>query len=196
MLQRFIENFTYLGVFLMLFGAGLGLPIPEEAPVLAAGALAHEDVVRGWIALPVCILGVLSGAVVLYWIGPHWGEGVLDWRVVRRVLSREREERLKAAYHRHGVKIVFTARHVLGVRAAAFLTAGIAKIPFWKFLAVDVAAALVGVPIGFGIAFLFTDQLERVMADVRRVEHWLVLYALVGLAVWLAVLAYRQSRRS
>ncbi|OLC13970.1 MAG: hypothetical protein AUH29_11380 [Candidatus Rokubacteria bacterium 13_1_40CM_69_27] len=196
MLQRFIENFTYLGVFLMLFGAGLGLPIPEEAPVLAAGALAHEDVVRWWIALPVCILGVLSGDVVLYWIGHHWGEVVLDWRVVRRVLSREREERLKAAYHRHGVKIVFTARHVLGVRAAAFLTAGIAKIPFWKFLAVDVAAALVGVPIGFGIAFLFTDQLERVMADVRRVEHWLVLYALVGLAVWLAVLAYRQSRRS
>src|SRR2546425_997471 len=112
MLQRFIENFTYLGVFLMLFGAGLGLPIPEEAPVLAAGALAHEDVVRWWIALPVCILGVLSGDVVLYWIGHHWGEVVLDWR------------------------------------------------------------------------------------GVRRVEHWLVLYALVGLAVWLAALAYRQSRRS
>jgi len=196
MLQRFIENFTYLGVFLMLFGAGLGLPIPEEAPVLAAGALAHEDVVRWWIALPLCILGVLSGDVALYWAGRHWGERVLGWWLVRRILSVERERTLTEAYHRHGVKIVFTARHVLGVRAAAFLTAGIAKIPFWKFLAVDVAAALVGVPIGFGIAFLFTDQLERVMADVRRVEHWLVLYALVGLAVWLAVLAYRQSRRS
>ncbi|HEV8643172.1 MAG TPA: DedA family protein [Methylomirabilota bacterium] len=196
MLQRFIENFTYLGVFLVLFGAGLGLPIPEEAPVLAAGVLAHENVVRWWITLPVCILGVLSGDVVLYWVGHHWGEVVLDWRVVRRVLSREREERLKAAYHRHGVKIVFTARHVLGLRAAAFLTAGIAKIPFWKFLAVDAGAALVGVPVGFGIAFLFADQLARVMADVRRFERWLVLCALVGLAAGLAVLAYRQSRRS
>src|SRR3989442_8366149 len=132
MLQRFIENFTYLGVFLMLFGAGLGVPIREEAPVLAAGALAHEDVVRWWIARPVCILGVLSGDVVLYWIGHHWGEVVLDWRVVRRVLSREREERLKAAYHRHGVKIVFTAPHLLGVRAAAFLTPRIAQISFLK----------------------------------------------------------------
>src|SRR2546422_3067147 len=97
MLQRFIENFTYLGVFLMLFGAGLGLPIPEEAPVLAAGALAHENVVRWWIALPVCILGVLSGDVVLYWIGHHWGEVVLDWRGVRRVPSRGRGGRAKAA---------------------------------------------------------------------------------------------------
>lgn len=196
MLQRFIEHFTYLGVFLVLFGAGLGLPIPEEAPIVAAGVLAHQDVVRWWIALPLCLLGVLSGDIVLYWVGHHWGEMALDWRVVRRVLSREREERLKAAYHRHGVKIVFTARHVVGLRAAAFLTAGIARIPFWKFLAVDAGAALVGVPIGFGIAFLFTDQLARVVADVRRIERWLVLYALVGLAVWLALLAYRQNRRS
>src|SRR2546426_8554800 len=126
MLQRFIENFTYLGVFLMLFGAGLGLPIPEEAPVLAAGALAHEDVVRWWIALPVCILGVLSGDVVLYWIGHHWGEVVLDWRVGPPVLSREREERLKGAYHRHRAEIVFNARHLLGVRGPAVLTAALA----------------------------------------------------------------------
>src|SRR3989442_5355329 len=109
MLQRFIENFTYLGVFLMLFGAGLGLPIPEEAPVLAAGALAHENVVRWWIALPVYILGVLSGDVVLYWIGHHWGEVVLDWRGGRRVLSREREGGLEAGFPPPRVRIVFSA---------------------------------------------------------------------------------------
>jgi membrane protein DedA with SNARE-associated domain len=196
MVQTFIENFTYLGIFLVLFAAGLGVPIPEEAPVLAAGALAHEDVIRWWIALPVCIAGVLSGDIVLYWVGHHWGERILDWRMVRYVLTREREERLMNAYRRNGVKIVFTARHVMGLRAAAFLTAGIAHIPFWKFIVVDTVAALVGVPVGFGIAFLFTDQLARVLADVHRLERWLVLYALVALAAWLAFLGWRQNRKS
>jgi membrane protein DedA with SNARE-associated domain len=196
MVQHFIEQFTYAGLFLVLFGAGLGLPIPEEIPVLAGGVLAHENVVRWWVALPVCIAGVLSGDIVLYWVGHHWGEHILDWCVVRHVLTRDREEKLKAAYVRHGVKIVFTARHIVGLRAAAFLTAGIAGIPFWKFLAVDMLASFIGVPVGFGIAFLFTDQLESVMADVHRLERWLVLYALAGLAVWLAILAYRQNRRS
>jgi len=179
----------------VLFGAGLGVPIPEEIPVLAAGALAHEGVVRWWVALPVCLIGILAGDTALYWIGHHWGERILDWRLIRWGLSREREERLKAAYRGHGVKIVFTARHITGLRAAAFLTAGIARVPFGRFLAADVAAALVGVPLSFGLAFLFTDQLERLLADIHRVERWIALGGLLLVAGWLGLIAYRRARR-
>jgi membrane protein DedA with SNARE-associated domain len=195
MVRHFIEHFTYLGLFLALFAGGLGLPIPEEVPIVAGGVLAQQEVVRWWIALPVCLAGVLAGDTALYWIGRHWGEKILDWRPVRRVLSHAREEALRARYRKHGVKIVFLARHVMGLRAAAFLTAGIAGVPFWRFLAVDSVAAVIGVPIGFGLAFLFTDHLERTLEDVRRVERWLALYAMVGLAAWLAWLAWRQNRR-
>lgn len=196
MVGRFIEHFTYLGLFLTLFAAALGLPVPEEVPVVAGGVLAQQEVVRWWIALPVCLAGVLAGDVALYWIGRHWGDTILGWRPVRRVLSRAREEALKTGYRKHGVKIVFVARHVMGIRAAAFLTAGIARIPFWRFLVVDTAAALVGVPVAFGVAFLFTDQLERILDDVHRIERWLILGALSVLAGWLAWLAWRQSRRA
>lgn len=179
----------------MLFGAGLGVPIPEEIAVLAAGVLAHEGVVRWWIALPVCLVAILGGDAALYWIGRHWGERILDWRLVRHVLTHEREERYKAAYRRHGVKIVFGARHVAGLRAAAFLTAGIARVPFAQFLAVDTAAALVGVPVSFALAFFFTDQLERLLADVHRVERWLAIAGFVILVGWLGLVAYRRARR-
>ena len=68
----------------------------------------------------------------------RWGDQVLNWRMVRLVLSPARELWLKAAYRRHAVKTVVTARHVMGLRAAAFLTAGIARVPFWKFIVADV----------------------------------------------------------
>ncbi len=196
MVQHLIENFTYVGIFVMLFAASMGVPIPEEGPIVAAGVLAHESIVRWWVALPVCLVGVLSGDILLYWVGHHWGEHILEWRVVRRVLTKAREEYLLSAYRRHGVKIVFTARHVVGLRAAAFLTAGIARIPFGKFLLVDMVAALVGVPVSFGIAFIFADQVERVLADVHRMERWIVLYALVGVVAWLVWFAWRQSRKT
>lgn len=192
-LEQFLEEFTYAGIFLALFLGGLGVPLPEEVPVLTAGVLAQGGLVRWWLALPVCVLGVLSGDAVLYWAGRHWGERVLSWRLVRRVLTREREEALKESYRRHGVKIVFTARHVMGLRAAAFLTAGIARVPFPRFLAADFAASMVGVPTSFALAFFFADQLERILTDVRRVERWGLLVGFIALASFIAVRAWRKG---
>ena len=195
MVAELIERFTYAGIFLVLFVAGLGAPIPEEAPILAAGILASQQVIRWWLALIVCFVGVLSGDIVLYWVGHHWGERIMDWRFTRFVLTPEREKTVVEAYHRHGVKIVFTARFVAGFRAAAFLTAGIVRIPFWKFLLVDGIAALVGVPLGFGVAYLFTEELPAILAGVHRFEKILVLVGMTLLAAIIGYAAYRKSRR-
>src|SRR6185295_10418957 len=133
-------------ILVALLLGSLGVPIPEEMPIAAAGILSHEGLARWWLALPVCVLGVLSGDMVLYWVGRRWGERVLGWRVVRLVLTPSRAEWLQAAYREHAMKTVAMARHVAGLRAAAFLTAGIARVPFWKFILADAAAAAVSVP--------------------------------------------------
>ena len=195
MINDFIEQFTYLGIFVVLFLGGLGAPIPEELPILAAGALAHEGYMRWWVALPVCLAGVLSGDSVLYWVGYHWGERVLNWRLVRLVLSPAREAQLTSALRNHGVKIVFTARHVMGLRTAIFLTAGIVRVPFWKFFTIDAGAALLGVPFSFGLAFVFADQVERVFADVHRIERWLGLLAVIAIAIGTTIAVRQRSRR-
>ena len=195
LVDAFIEHLRYAGLFLVLLAAGLGVPIPEEVPIVAAGVLSLAAGMRWWIALPTCVAGVLSGDVILYWVGHHWGERVLNWRVVRLVLSPAREAQLTAAFRNHGVKIVFTARHVMGLRAAVFLTAGIVRVPFWKFFAIDAGAALLGVPFSFGVAFVFADQVERVLADVHRVERWLGLAAVVAIAIGTAIALQRRIRR-
>src|SRR5437016_3463085 len=196
-LQEFVDNSTYLGIFAVLLLGSLGVPIPEEMPIIAAAVLSHEGIVRWWLALPVCLLGVLSGDMVLYWVGRHWGEQVLNWRLVRLVLSPAREQWLNAAYRRHALKTVVTARHVMGLRAAAFLTAGRANVPFWKFVVADTGAALFGVPLAFWSAYFFTDQIKAVMTDVHRAERWLGLAGLLALATMLGVGMWRcaSSRR-
>jgi membrane protein DedA with SNARE-associated domain len=195
MIEHIVEHFTYAGIFLVLFMAGLGVPIPEELPIAAAAALASQGIVRWWIALPVCVVAVVAGDVVLYWVGHHWGERILEWRLVRRILTKRRETKLLDSYRRHGVKIVITARHIMGLRAAAFLTAGIAKIPFWKFLAVDGGAALVSVPIGFGLAHVLTDQILHLVRDVQRWDRWLMLLALLAAAGSIAYLLHRRAKK-
>jgi membrane protein DedA with SNARE-associated domain len=116
--------------------------------------------------------------MALYWVGRHWGEQVLDWRLVRLVLSPAREQWLKAAYRRHALKTVVTARQVMGLRAAAFLTAGSASVP-----------------LVFGLSYFFTDQIKAIMADVHRAERWLGLAGLLTLATILVVGVWRWHRR-
>ncbi len=41
-----VEHFTYLGIFSVLLAAALGVPIPEEVPIIAAGVLVHEELAR------------------------------------------------------------------------------------------------------------------------------------------------------
>ena len=193
-LQGFVEQFTYLGIFTVLLLGSLGVPIPEEMAIIAAAVLSHEGLARWWLALAVCLLGVLSGDMVLYWVGRHWGANVLNWRVARLVLTPNREQWLKAAYRRHALKTIVTARHVMGLRAAAFLTAGMARVPFWKFVVADTGAAALGVPLGFGLAYFFTDEITAIAADVHRVERWLALAGLLGLMVVLVVGVRRWHR--
>ena len=194
MLDTLIEQFTYLGLFVVLFAGGLGAPIPEEAVIAAAGILSRTDVVRWWLALPTCVLGVLSGDVTLYWVGRYWGERILAQPWLRRMLNAERVARLSASYRRHGVKIVFAARHVMGIRAPAFLVAGVVRLPFWKFLAVDGVAAAVSVPLSFALAYFATHHLKALMADVRRADRWAALIAIVACAVIVALIARRHGR--
>jgi membrane protein DedA with SNARE-associated domain len=51
------------------------------------------------------------------------------------------------------------------------------------------------VPVSFGLAFFFADQLEWVLADVHRIERWLAVAAVALVAGWLGFLAYRRARR-
>ena len=193
-LQGFVDHFTYLGIFAVLLLGSLGVPIPEEMAIIAAAVLSHEGIIRWWLALPVCLLGVLTGDMVLYWVGRHWGEDVLNWRMVRLVLTLKREQWLQAAYRRHALKTIVTARHVLGLRAAAFLTAGMASVPFWKFVVADAGAATLGVPFLFGLAYFFMDEITAIVADVHRVERWLGLAGLLALAAVLVVSVWRGRR--
>jgi len=194
-LQGFVDHFTYLGIFAVLLLGSLGVPIPEEMAIIAAAVLSHEGLARWWLALSVCLVGVLSGDLVLYWVGRHWGEDVLNWRVVRLVLTPKRAQWLQAAYRQHALKTIVTARHVMGLRAAAFLTAGMARVPFWKFVVADAGTAALGVPFLFGLAYFFTDEITAIVADVHRVERWLALAGLLVLAAVLVVGVRRWHRR-
>ena len=196
MIEGVIEYFSYGGLLVVLLLGSLGLPIPEEVPIVAAGMLSHQQMMRWWLALPACIVGVFAGDLILYWAGRHWGERVLDQPLIGRLLTRARLEQIQAGYRRRGALIVFLARNVMGLRAAAFVGAGVGGLPFWKFAAADGAAIGYGVPLNFGLAYLFSRHLHAVLAEVHRVEGWVALLVVVGGSAWIYITLRRRGDRA
>jgi membrane protein DedA with SNARE-associated domain len=190
-----LGRFSYLGIFALIFSGSFGIPIPEELPIAVAGVLAQRGEVDTVLSLVVCIAGVLTGDLMLYVLGRRWGIRVLQWPLMRAWVTPEREAALAAAYRRYGLLVVAVARLVVGMRTAAFLTAGIARVPVLRFFLVDTAASLVSVPVTFGLGYLLADHVEALLGEIRRAQLWALL-GIVGagcLAAGLLIL-YRRTR--
>jgi membrane protein DedA with SNARE-associated domain len=191
--EQLIGKLGYLGIALVLILGGLGLPIPEEAPIIVAAILTRNGTLAGPLAFASCLGGVLLGDLVVYLLGFVYGERVLSLPVTRRFLTRQREAQIKGYFHRHGFKILVSGRFVPGFRSAAYLTAGILKLPVVKLLATDVIAATLTTSLMFGLGYAFAHQIQH---GIREVQQWVALLLAVGLASWLLYRHYQARRRA
>ena len=58
MTEHLIGQLGYVGIALILILGGLGLPIPEEAPIILAAVLTRNHKMSGPLALASCLIGV------------------------------------------------------------------------------------------------------------------------------------------
>jgi len=189
--EQLIGQLGYLGIALILILGGLGLPIPEEAPIILAAVLTRNGKLHGPLALASCLIGVLLGDLVVYFLGFFYGEKVLSLPLTRRLLTRQREAQIKGYFHRHGFKILVSGRFVPGFRTAAYLTAGILKLPTLKLLLTDLVAASLTTFLMFGLGYAFAHQIQ---SGIREVQQWVTVIVAAGVAIWL-FLRYDKARR-
>jgi membrane protein DedA with SNARE-associated domain len=191
--EHLIGQLGYLGIALILILGGLGLPIPEEAPIILAAVLSKSGQLQWPLALASCLIGVLIGDMVVYLLGFFYGEKVLSLPLTRRLLTRQREAQIKGYFHRHGFKILVSGRFVPGFRTAAYLTAGILKLPPLKLLVTDIVAASLTTFLMFGLGYAFAHQIQ---SGIREVQQWVTVILALSLAIWLLVRYDRARRRS
>jgi membrane protein DedA with SNARE-associated domain len=191
--EQLIGQLGYLGIALILVLGGLGLPIPEEAPIVLAAVLARNGQLKVPLAFASCLGGVLFGDMVVYFLGFFYGEKVLSFPLTRRLLTRQRESQIKGYFHRHGFKILVSGRFVPGFRTAAYLTAGILQLPPLKLFLTDFIAATLSTSLMFALGYAFANQIQ---SGIREVQQWVTLVVALGVASWLLYRYYEARQRA
>jgi membrane protein DedA with SNARE-associated domain len=190
---EWLEQGSYLGIVLFLTLTGLGLPVPEEVPIVAAGVASRAGALDWWWALPACLVGALLGDSLMYAIGRFFGARFLrEHRLLSGFLTEEREKKIELLIQQHGIKAFFAARFLVGLRSPFYLTAGILRVKYRWFLFADFICASIVISAFFGLAYAFGD---RITGLIQSAEKGLTLVVLGAGIVAFAVAAFLWFRK-
>jgi membrane protein DedA with SNARE-associated domain len=188
-----LDHVSYLGIIVFLVLTGMGLPIPEEAAVVAAGILSASGTLKPELAFASCLIGGLMGDSVMYFLGRHFGRSILEEHPrFTGFLTPDREARIEKMIERHAFWAMFVARFVVGLRSPMYLTAGILRVPFRRFLIIDAVCATIVIGMFFGLSYRYGD---RVVAWIRGSQISVTLVLLILVAIVVTVIYSRGRRR-
>ena len=163
-----------------MFVGNLGLPVPEESVVLAAGFLAGRDVLSLKLVMLVAFASAVVGDNFGYMLGRTGGRQVVVRLAHSSSWLRWRHRRFKAFFDAHGNKTIFLARFIAGLRFMAGPMAGAMRMPFWRFFGWNVMGAIVWCAVIAYLGFVLGDQWEVVAAQIHRAGQWVMIAAAAG----------------
>lgn len=183
---------VYVGLFALSVGessAFLGLVLPGETFVLAAGAAAAAGALDlSWTIL-VVVVGAVVGDTVGYALGAHFG-GCRDHGILGRLWSCARMRTVRGFLARRGRPTIFFARFVGLLRPLAPFAAGAVHMPYRPFLAYNIAGGVV-----WGAGTVLAGY--AIGTAVEGTLRWAGLGLLVGaIAIGLAVRFLARRRAS
>ncbi len=189
-------TYGYVGIIVFLILTGCGLPIPEELGLIAAAAASDpHGPLNPWLALGSCIIGAVAGDSVMYWIGRRFGAAIVHKHPLwLRTITPEREKWVENLLRRHGAKVLLITRFMVGLRLPIYLTAGLLKMSYVRFLLTDTICALFVVTLFFGLTYFYGPA---ILAWLKDAEWGVTVAVVVVVCAAVAIFFYRRhSRRS
>jgi membrane protein DedA with SNARE-associated domain len=165
----------------------VGFVLPGETVAILGGVAANFGHVRLWAVMVVAVLAAIVGDSVGYEVGRALGP-----RILRVRLLRERQSGIEKAQNflaRRGGSAVFLGRWIALFRALMPALAGIARMPYGRFLTWN---ALGG--IAWGVAVVLLGYVAGKSYDKIAGTFGTVAAIVVGSVVVLAVVAWRVRR--
>jgi membrane protein DedA with SNARE-associated domain len=143
----FMEEFGYLGIFLMIMLENIFPPIPSEIVLAFGGFMTTKTDTTVIGVIIASTLGAVAGAIILYYIGRllHFErlEKIVDrWGYLLRT-KKEDVYRANQWFDKYGIWTVFLCRMVPILRSLISIPAGMGKMNLSIFLFLTTIGSLI-----------------------------------------------------
>lgn len=184
--------------FVMLILAGMNVPLSEDIILLMGGAITStcipDHALRMWIFL---YLGCWFSAWEAYSIGRFLGPKLYDIRWFNHVINPERINRLHHYYEKFGFLTFVAGRFIPGgVRNALFMSCGLGKMPFLRFIVRDGFACLISTSTLFYLGYVAGENAHWIISTFKKYELFVILTVVVGVSSLLVWYRYRRGAQT
>ncbi len=181
LMLNIVENYGYIGIFMLIFIENVFPPIPSEAVLLFGGAITVTTALNAPVMIIAATIGSVSGAIVLYAVGR-----IFKAERVRKIfesrlgqvlhLNPEHVDKSVTWFEKYESKAVLICRCVPIVRSLISIPAGFASMNIPKFLVLTTIGSAVwntvlvyiGSMLGeaWGMAMPYFDRYSSIAAVV------------------------------
>ncbi len=197
-----LANLNYGTILFLMLLESTVIPVPSELVVSPAAYHAAGGHLNVFLVILFATIGADIGASINYAAGYFLGRPIIYRFANSRfghfcLLNQEKVEKSEKYFYDHGVAATLTGRLIPGIRHLISIPAGLAKMPYWKFLFYTTIGSGVWNCILAGLGwylhtFVPEDQLDEKIMQYGDYIKWGII-AIVVIAV--AYFAIRHSVR-
>ena len=200
MIIEIMNNFGYLGVFLLIAIENVFPPIPSEVILLFGGFMTTFSDMNIIGVIVASTLGSVLGAIILYYIGKILNKERLKKIITSKpgkILRLKPEDIDKADewFDTKGNKTVFFCRFVPIIRSLISIPAGMSEMPMKKFLIYTAAGSLIW-NAALTIAGSIVGENWTSILDIMDKYSHIILVLLIIIFVVAVVLFYKKRKKS
>ncbi len=191
---QFLTQYGYLVVFVWVLTEQIGLPIPAFPLLLSAGALAGQHKMNLLLILATAVLACLVSDSFWYELGKRRGAAVLNVLCRMSLEPDSCVQRTKGTFDRRGPQSLLYAKFVPGLNTVAAPIAGMARVPYLRFLGFDIVGTLIWAGSSLIVGYLFSEKIDSILSRSRQLGQFFAVLAVLAIAGWI-VWKYVQRRR-
>ncbi|MDQ3864277.1 MAG: VTT domain-containing protein, partial [Actinomycetota bacterium] len=181
-----IGHYGYLVVFFGVMAESMGVPLPGETILVAAGVMVQRGNLDLGDTIAFGILGAIVGDQIGYRVGRIGGRPfVLRWGRYL-LLTPQRLRRAEAFFDAHGGKAVFMARFFSGLRVFGALVAGISRMRWGTFFIYNALGGVTWATVVVLCGYFLARSIGLLERWMGRASILLLGLLLLGMALYVA----------
>jgi membrane protein DedA with SNARE-associated domain len=180
-----IARMGYFGLFFLIAGESALMPIPSEVILPYAGYLVFSGKMTFMLAILAGITGQLFGSILAYAVGYYGGRPAVLKYGKYFLLSKKHFEHVESWFAKHGSAAIFFSRLMPVVRTVISFPAGIAEMPFRKFLFYSTLGIIPWTIILVYIGFKLGESWQSIITTFDKFQLLVVAGIVIFLAWWI-----------